>query len=129
MELAKWSQAKKGLVLLFDEVESTLDRRSFFAGLRAAHDELSERQGFRFAFCLLGVLATSGQLLSEGLQLVLKLPDLQRTQLPPFERLDLDGFGPALQGFVKSARCPAQASRCTLRLDARTAVPDAAGLV
>jgi WD40 repeat protein len=105
VELAKWSQAKKGLVLLFDEVESTLDRRSFFAGLRAAHDELSERQGFRFAFCLLGVLATSGQLLSEGLQLVLKLPDLQRTQLPPFVRPDLDYFGPAL-GFVKSPEAP-----------------------
>ena len=98
LELAKWSQAKKGLVLLFDEVESALERRSFFAGLRAAHDDLSERQDFRFAFCLLGVLATSGQLLSAGLQLVLKLPDLQRIQLPPFVRSDLDGFGPALQG-------------------------------
>lgn len=101
VELAKWSQEKKGLVLLFDEVDSALDRRSFFAGLRAAHEELSERQGFRFAFCLLGVLATSGQLLSEGLQLVLKLPDLQRVPLPPFARVDLEGFVPALAGFVK----------------------------
>jgi hypothetical protein len=104
--LAKWSQAKKGLVLLFDEVESALERSSFFAGLRTAHDELSESQGFRFAFCLLGVFATSGQLLSPGLQLVLKLPDLRRTQLPPFDRPDLDGFVPALQGFVKSPHDP-----------------------
>ena len=101
LELAKWSQAKKGLVLLFDEVESALDHRSFFAGLRAAHEELSERQGFRFAFCLLGVLATHGLLLSEGLQLVLKLPDLQRVPLPPFDRVDLEGFVLALAGFVK----------------------------
>lgn len=101
LELAKWSQAKKGLVLLFDEVDSALDRRSFFAGLRAAHEELSERQGFRFAFCLLGVLVTSGQLLSEGLQFALKLPDLQRVPLPPFDRVDLEGFVPALAGFVK----------------------------
>ncbi len=106
LELVKWSQGKNGLVLLFDEVESALDRRSFFAVLSTAQDELTERHDFCFAFCLLGVLATSGQMLSEGLQLVLKQPDLQRIQLPPFVRSDLDGFLPALQGFVKPPHDP-----------------------
>lgn len=101
LDLAKWSQAKKGLVLLFDEVQSELERRSFFAGLRAAHDELHERPGVLFAFCLFGVFATSGQMLSEGLQWVIKIPDLKHAKLPPFDRKDLAEFLPALTGVVK----------------------------